>query len=513
MDYLQKFAGQVRSRLAIAFLVNNLLIIGGWYLAANVFHLSGWQFWTVLLIIPIITIVIWPLIMTSTLLQPLRLIWQAILHVSPTTDSSTGAPEIDRLRLGRELVTNLTSQIYQLASVVGEIESTKRKAPEDLHSSFLANALPLPMTVLDKEEKIVFVNDALCKYIKRGADELIGQNVYTILDMSFSSHDTFDKWLNESKQNAATADHSWERVRLGLADESNALQFDLAAHYNKGNPSGFETLLVFFDHTQQYSQDDQAMGFVALSVHELRAPLTLLRGYIEVFDEELGPNLNSELKGFMGKMDAAGQQLAGFVDNILNVAKIEDNQLTLQLREENWPSIIDSVVSDMRLRAKVRGLELKTDIQGDLPTVGVDRYSIYEVLANLIDNAIKYSKTSKEIFVTSKLNSDGLVETSVKDFGLGIDASVLPHIFDKFYRSHRNRAQIGGTGLGLYLAKSIVDALGGQIWVSSKVDEGSNFTFTIIPFAQLAGEQKDGTSGSVSRGAHGWIKNHSLYRD
>jgi signal transduction histidine kinase len=276
---------------------------------------------------------------------------------------------------------------------------------------------------------------------------------------------------------------------------------------------GYETMLVLFDHTEVYSQDDQAISFVALSVHELRTPLTLLRGYIEVFDEELGPNLTPELRGFMQKMDASAQQLAAFVDNILNVAKIEDNQLTLQLHEEKWDEVLNTVIGDLSLRANVRGITIKTDIATDLPTVGVDRYSIYEVVANLLDNAIKYSKGTKEIHVTAILNKDGMVETSVKDFGLGIDGSILPHIFDKFYRNHRNRSQIGGTGLGLYLSHAIVQAHGGQISVSSKVDEGSTFSFTVLPYTKLADANKTGDTNGITRGAHGWIKNHSLYRD
>jgi two-component system phosphate regulon sensor histidine kinase PhoR len=193
-------------------------------------------------------------------------------------------------------------------------------------------------------------------------------------------------------KNKVTADSTWVRVRVGMPGQTaTSIFFDLAAHYNKDNPMGYETLLVLFDHTAMYSQDDQAMSFVALSVHELRTPLTLLRGYIEVFDDELGPTLTPELQGFMQKMDASAQQLAAFVDNILNVAKIEDNQLTLQLHEDSWQEVLKTVVSDLRLRASVRGISIRAEVIKDLPPVGVDRYSIYEVLANLLDNAIKYS--------------------------------------------------------------------------------------------------------------------------
>ncbi|MFA5004091.1 MAG: ATP-binding protein [Candidatus Saccharimonadales bacterium] len=512
MDYLQKFTSQIRNRLFLLLLINNVLIVADWYVVDRVVKLTGWWSLIALLAVPVLTFSILPWLSTRALVQPTKLIWQAILHLAPATANSVAAPKAEQTHIGRELVANLVSQLYQLASVVDEVERTSQKSSQDLHTNFLASALPLPFIVLDKNESIVFVNDLACHYIKRESSDLIGQNIYTMLDMSFASNKTFESWLSDAKQNSVTADQAWERVRLGLADEQNTLQFDLAAHYNKGNTLGYETVLVLFDHTEQYSQDDQAVSFVALAVHELRTPLTLLRGYIEVFDEELGDKLTPELKAFMGKMNAAAESLASFVDNILNVAKIEDNQLTLQLHEEAWPSIVDNVVQDMSLRAGVRGIALKTEIAKDLPPVGVDRYSIYEVLANLIDNAIKYSRDTKEIFITTKLNDNGLVETSVKDFGLGIETSILPHIFDKFYRNHRNRSQIGGTGLGLYLSKSIIDAHGGQIWVNSKVDEGSTFTFTVQPFSSLAAEQKNSDNGDITRGAHGWIKNHSLYR-
>jgi signal transduction histidine kinase len=169
------------------------------------------------------------------------------------------------------------------------------------------------------------------------------------------------------------------------------------------------------------------------------------------------------------------------------------------------------VVNDLSLRSSVQGVTIKTNIAANIPTVGVDRVSIYEVLSNLLDNAIKYSGTGKEVLITSVLNKEGLVETTVQDYGAGIPEGVIGSLFDKYYRSHRSRAQVGGTGLGLYLSKAIVDAHGGHIWVRSKEGEGSTFGFTILPYAKLADEQKNGDNNDITRGAHGWIKNHSLY--
>jgi signal transduction histidine kinase len=174
---------------------------------------------------------------------------------------------------------------------------------------------------------------------------------------------------------------------------------------------------------------------------------------------------------------------------------------------------LEAAINDLRLRAQVRGITLESEITSDdFPPVGVDRVSIYEVINNLVDNAIKYSGTGKRIIVHSKLTTDGEVETTVQDFGVGIPESVMPNLFNKFYRNHRNRAQIGGTGLGLYLSKAIVAAHGGNIWVRSKEGEGSTFGFTVLPYTKLADAQKNSNNEGIVRGAHGWIKNHSLYR-
>ncbi len=333
-----------------------------------------------------------------------------------------------------------------------------------------------------------------------------------VADMSFPSENTFDRWLKDVKSNSATASMSWERVRLNVLDNHPTRLFDLAAYYNKDNPERNETLIVFFDHTKQYSQEDQAVSFIALSVHELRTPLTLLRGYIEALTNEFRDSADQELQEFMLKMNATAQQLTVFVNNILNVARVDNDQLQLQLHEENWGDIVVSAINAISLRAKVRGINIETKIADNLPSVGVDRLSIYEVINNLIDNAIKYSGDSKVIKVDAHLSKEGMVETTVTDFGLGINASIMPNLFTKFYRDHRNRSQIGGTGLGLYLSKAIIDAHGGNIWVRSQLGKGSTFGFTIKPYAQLAAEVKNSDNKEIVRGAHGWIKNHSLYR-
>ncbi len=511
MDLLQQLLVKIRQHLFLLIFLENIIILA---IMAGVLLFTSLPSWVALvagLIAAIISALVGMHISSSYLIQPTRALWQTVLHLSPNAQG-IAAPDSEKLTLGRDLVVNLSAQIHQMVSVAESSALAAKAATSNITQNFVAKNLPMPLITLDATETITFANQAMADYLGIKAADLIGKNVYFVMDMAFPSEDTFDAWLKTVKIKNATASRSWERVKMDVRDNHPLRLFDLAAFYNRGNANNLETMVVLMDHTKTYSQDDQAISFIALSVHELRTPLTLLRGYIEVFEEELKGKVDPELLDFMNKMSATAQQLMAFVNNILNVARVDDDQLQLKLQEENWGDILKSSLDTLSLRAGVRGITLQYSLAPNLPTVGVDRLSIYEVLNNLVDNAIKYSNGSKLIKIDAHPTSEGLVETTVQDFGAGMPASVLPNLFTKFYRDHRNRAQIGGTGLGLYLSKAIITAHGGNLWVSSKENEGSTFGFTILPYDQLSKDLKDSQNDEIVRSAHGWIKNHSLYR-
>lgn len=510
MDNLQKFTVQVRNRVLLVLLFSNAVLVAGGFVASRFFGLDAEAILLFSVPLGIVLTLVLAIMTARRITAPVKTVWQAVLHIAPDT-ANMPAPQLNPHAVGAELVANMVSHIYQLASVVETVEKSAAKEQSNFSSNYIAGAIPLPLVLLDKNSTVVFANKALLDYIGRNENEVIGQNIYTVLDMSFGTENTLDQWLANVKANQPVASKSWERVRLTLPADNTTRQFDLAAYYNRTSPQGIETMLVLFDHTASYSQDDQALSFVALAVHELRTPITLLRGYIEALEEELDGKLSPELTDFIHKMKASAQGLTAFINNMLNVARVENDQLTLKLHEEAWGDIIQTAISDASIRAHVRGVELKAEVAPDLPTVGADRVAIYEVLTNLIDNAIKYSGSSKEVTIKAYLTPEGVVETTVQDFGVGIPTTVMANLFEKFYRSHRSRAQIGGTGLGLYLSKAIVEAHGGHIWVRSKEGQGSVFGFTVVPYAKLAEEKKTGDNNDITRGAHGWIKNHSLY--
>ena len=416
--------------------------------------------------------------------------------------------ETELPRQSREFLSKLAERIMDMSTAM-QTEDQVEQTVLQIYQT-LVNVLLVLVIVVDRDEQITYANEAAIKYVEKSPEDVIGHYIYDVCNLSFVSETTLEAWLKTCREGAVVENEYWERVRLTL-DNSHRKQFDLAAHYRKDDVTGIELALVFFDRTIQYERDDHDLSFVSLAVHELRTPLTIMRGYIEVFADELSPQLNNEQATFMHNMTASAQQLSAFVSNILNVARIEENALYLRLKEEDWGQTLTQACTDMQLRAQVHDKRLVVEIDQNLPTVAADKVSMFEVINNLIDNAIKYTHTTEDITVRSYVKN-GMVETTVTDKGVGIPSSLLAHVFDKFYRAHGSKNSVGGTGLGLYLCKAIVDAHGGTIWVQSKEGEGSTFGFTLPIYTDVADEIGDDDNKEIIRGAHGWIKNHSLYR-
>jgi signal transduction histidine kinase len=514
MDHFEKIHSQIFTILLVGLLVIGASVGLVWFLFFEIIMLNEVFLLPSLILVGITMAAYISLRITDVVLIPLKAIADAIIHVSPSHETAdTSAPNIDNVRIGRNLVNSLSMVVYQLASGhKGEYESKQSHRESVIQAINVINHLPLPLFVFNNQRIVTHASEIALNYIGSNSATLFGKPLEDSLRLEFPSELTLEKWVEDCQEKKVTSTMYWERVRVKMSDES-VRQCDINALYNRDNPSGADFIVTLFDKTERYNLDDDATSFVTLAVHELRTPLTMLRGYIEVFQEELAGQLNEELGDYMQKMSASASQLNIFVNNILNVSKIEQNQLMMQLDEANWTTALGEILDDMELRTRTHGITIERSIASDLPSVGVDRVSAYEVIANLIDNAIKYSGGSKRIVVNSRIGNSGMVETTVQDFGVGMPANATANLFEKFYRNHRTRNQVGGTGLGLYLIKAIVSAHGGQVWVNSKEGQGSTFGFSLMPYDQLDDSLKSGDNKKeILRQSHGWIKNHSMYR-
>lgn len=512
MDFLTKYRRKVALKAFLVAIVPVILTIASWYITLELLNFEPIFIVVISLSVGISASIITSQLFIPTLSDPLEKIQEIVLYAAHT-ERGGNIPDISKLKVANDLVENLSREIYNLgsSSAVNETNTENQSISSEPARQTVIDSIPLPIFGLDQNQIITFANKATSDFLSKDINEILGKPFYDSFNLSFKYDISFEEWLKESKKNSVTATRIWDRVRHTI-ESDKWKQFDLVANFSSGSSSGTETTIAIFDRTDKYNTDDYDASIVALAVHELRTPLTIMRGYIEVFQDEIGPTLSPELKDFMHKMQASAEQLTSFVGNILNVAKVEEDQLQLKLRKEDLANILGSAISDLELRAQVHGKHINLKIDENIPEVAADRISIHEVINNLVENAIKYSHNSENIDVKAYVNSEGLPEVSVQDYGIGIPQSVMGELFQKFHRSHKTKAQVGGTGLGLYLCKALIKAHGGNIWVRSKEGEGAIFSFTLLPYDQLSSEQVEGEDGII-RGAHGWIKNHSLYRN
>lgn len=361
---------------------------------------------------------------------------------------------------------------------------------------------------LDRDKNIILFNNAAAQITGLNVDSVIGQHINDVLPFMQNKKLIISQWVDEC-QGMDMQRKNWQNVTVSSYTDQD-LPLNVEALYLGTDPSGIRTLVTFNNRTEEQQIEDMKVDFVALAAHELRTPVTVIKGYLEILDNEIGSDLDPEYREFIRKLEVSASQLAGSINNILHVSHIEHGELNLQLEVSDWKEIINDIVEELNKKAATQGKSVVTDIQDDLPQVSVDRVSITEVLNNLIDNAIKYSDRGQEVKV--RVTADrkaGILSTEVIDQGVGMPSNTIDKLFTKFYRSHRTRTSHRGTGLGLYMSKEIVEAHGGRVHVESKEGEGSTFGFDLPTVASQDGESDN---SNITRGVHGWIKNHSLYR-
>lgn len=255
-------------------------------------------------------------------------------------------------------------------------------------------------------------------------------------------------------------------------------------------PAG--AVLVLMDVTQIHALERVRRDFVANLSHEMKTPLTAIRGFSEtLLDGALeGP---PEQKRFLGIIRQHAVRLSHLTDDLMRLARIEAGKLEAEPVPLGIETVVESVLESARLKAGDRSLEAR--VADDARPVRTDPTLLTEILENLVDNAIQYSASDGRIEVATKFG-DKDVRVSVSDNGVGIPKAHLGRIFERFYRVDPARSrEVGGTGLGLAIAKHTVEVLGGRIEVESAPKKGSEFTVILpapdVPLREIAAEDED----------------------
>ena len=219
--------------------------------------------------------------------------------------------------------------------------------------------------------------------------------------------------------------------------------------------------------------------FVSLASHELRAPMTVIKGSLSTILDGYAGETSKEAKEFLTAAYSENDRLIRLVNNLLNISRIESGRLKFLVTNVDMSKLMKDVVTNLQMAAKEKSLRLIIDKLDQLPFVLADEDKVREVLINLIGNAIKFTHQGG-ITVSAKVEKDMLI-TSVADTGNGIAPEDQELLFKKFSQVSRGTysRQTGGTGLGLYISKKIIEGLHGQIWLTSTVGQGTTFYFSL----------------------------------
>ena len=239
-------------------------------------------------------------------------------------------------------------------------------------------------------------------------------------------------------------------------------------------------IITIHDITKERELEDMKLDFVSMAAHELRTPLTAIKGYISILQEEILPLLNDHQKTFFTRMQHSSEHLMALVENILNVSKIERGALKLELQAVDLDKCINEVLDELKYRAGEKQIALSyTNKLGKGVTALADEFRISQVLTNLLANAVNYTPSGGKVTIWTERVGREII-THIEDNGEGIPKEALSHLFTKFFRvSGKLEQGSKGTGLGLYITKSIVENHKGRIWVTSEVGKGSIFSFSL----------------------------------
>jgi NtrC-family two-component system sensor histidine kinase KinB len=236
---------------------------------------------------------------------------------------------------------------------------------------------------------------------------------------------------------------------------------------------GAVTILEDITHLREI--DRLKSEFITTASHELRTPLTSVQMGVYLLLEGALGELTEKQNEVLQACRQDCERLDKLMRDLLDLSRIEAGESQPQLATVSAEDLLTSAVEELRPQVEAKGLELGVNAAMDLPRVSVDRLQIERVISNLVINALRHTKRGEIKISAEPRNSD--LAISVSDTGTGIPAEYLPHIFDKFVQVAD--APVGGAGLGLTIAKSIVEAHGGQISVQSQVGHGTTFTFTL----------------------------------
>ncbi len=360
-----------------------------------------------------------------------------------------------------DLARSLNVMSAQIKEKIERISSDKVRLDLILASMFEG------VIVTDKEEKVILMNPSLRRLFAVDTEPEGKKPLEVIRNTAVK--DMIDRIIS-GRQHLAT-----EEIVIETPEERIMKVNGVPIRRNNRLEGA---MLVFHDITELRRLERVRQDFVANVSHELRTPIASIKGYAETLLEGALEDKDNA-QDFVRIIYQDAERLASLINDLLDLSKIESGKMNMNFTAQEAAGLIKKAVMIIEPQARAKSIILKTDIPQPSPEIIADEPRFSQVMINLLDNAIKYSPEGGAITIRAK-RVDNNLEISISDTGIGIAEDDLPRIFERFYRVDKARSrELGGTGLGLSIVKHIVNAHGGQVWVTSELGRGSTFSFTM----------------------------------
>lgn len=375
-----------------------------------------------------------------------RLVRQVGKGEQPRTFLVEGSKEAQRVSVALE---NIFGRQRELNRQVGERTAGQRA---------IFSAMQDGLLVVDRERRIALVNRAFHELFGIGEDSLGGPLLESVRDPAVEQivGETFRE-RGPSQGELVIGNREFQMTSVPMGNDN-------------GEVTG--AVILFHDISELKRADQIRRDFVANVSHELRTPLSILRGYIEtMLDDPKMPR--KECARILEVMEQHSKRLGLLANDLLTLAQLESGASNLQLSEIGLSQFFADLVRDWKTKFATKDLKVIVDVAADVPRIRADEARLREVLDNLLDNAVKYSRENSEIHLQAARRGDEIV-LSVSDDGIGIGNEDLPRIFERFYRADKARSSdLGGTGLGLSIVKHIAQLHGGRVEAESELGRGT----------------------------------------
>ncbi len=400
----------------------------------------------------------------------------------------------DHLKLvsaaGTQVATAVNNaQLYHLitdqAERLGRMLRTQKAEAAKLRA--IVEGIADGVLVLDFNREVILINSAAAHILGLDASAVEGRHLREFIGQAASTSDQ------------ALAEQLYDKLMGGMEhfstqttlqeDELPCLNFRLEANekvvlanLSPALPTTGELptfVAVLRDVSREAEVERLKNEFISIVSHELRTPITSIKGYTDLlFSEELEA-LGEQQRRFVRVIKDNSDRVARLVNDILDVSRIETGRIKLRIEPLDLARLTKDVVDDFSGQVVEKSLDLVLDLPPALPAVRGDEDRVRQILANLIDNACKYTREGDTVTVQAMMTDD-FVQVDVSDTGVGIAEQDRAHIFDRFYRSEQAETYAPeGSGLGLSVVRMFVELLGGKVWVESELNRGSTFSFTL----------------------------------